>query len=99
MMILENEMLWQISFSCSMFINRYKRGLLSLDLDSPSISEYDHRYLLLLAGEAGLPWNICIQSIFYAAPHIISIRGMKTGLYPFMLASILNNLYLRCREM
>ena len=62
--------------------------LLSLDPDSPSVSDYQDRYPLFLAVEAGLPWNMCIQSIFNAAPHIVSIRDVNTGLYPFMLASI-----------
>ena len=62
--------------------------LLGLDPDSPSISDYQERYPLFLAAEAGLPWDMCIQSIFNAAPHIISIRDVNTRLYPFMLASI-----------
>jgi len=62
--------------------------LLSLDPDSPTMSDYQDRYPLFLAVEAGLPWDMCVQSIFNAAPHILSMRDTSTGLYPFMLAAV-----------
>ena len=70
--------------------------LLLLDPDSPSVQDYQGRYPLSIAVEAGLPWDMCIQSVFNAAPHVVSVRDVNTGLYPFMLASIEKNNFFNC---